>query len=735
MPRVGSVHHCHIRMPFSPALRRRVAATLLLALAGGAVLLTHTGTAAAPPAGRGTVTVDLGHVLNRFRPDRALGAGVDGHEHGETRQIYTGRNLRAMRSAGFGPLTYRLRTELAVEAWHWNRYGTWSDPVHHEGYWTGSSHPGRSFVATYGYRLPRRGDTIDQANDDGYSRLDDGNLRTFWKSDPYLDPHFTHEPDARHPQWMLVDLGRSLPVDAVRITWAAPYARRLRVQYFVGSDALQFANDPHGYWLPFPRASFTGHGGTQTLSLARTPRRVRFVRVLLDRSSHTALAGSGDIRDRLGFAVRELYVGTLRHGRLHDAIVHAPTNARQTVTYVSATDPWHRASDLDPLTEQPSFQTVLHSELLNGRPMLTPVPTLYGTPDDAAAEVRYLRSLHVPVERMELGEEPDGQLVTPEDYGALYAQFARRLHRIAPHLQLGGPGYQTSIPDWVSWPWHRGGDVSWTRRFVEELARLRATRELSFFSFEWYPFDNGCAAPAPQMAREPGLLTSVLERQRAEGLPAGLPELITEYGYSAFATRDMVGMPGALLNADTVGRFLADGGAVAYLYGYEPDILINELSCNSWGNLILFLATDSHRIVQPVATYWGARMLTQDWVQPGDAVHTVIAATATPTDARGHALVTAYAVRRPDGRLGLMLINKDPSRTWTLAVRLGSGASAQPAAGTEEVISYSSAEYRWHAIREHGYARPDRPPAQTTQAAGEPLTLPPWSLTVVRLTP
>ena len=113
----------------------------------------------------------------------------------------------------------------------------------------------------------------------------------------------------------------------------------------------------------------------------------------------------------------------------------------------------------------------------------------------------------------------------------------------------------------------------------------------------------------------------------------------------------MVDLPGALLNADTVGRFLADGGSVAYLYGYEPDILINELSCNSWGNLILFLATDSHRIIQPVATYWGARMTTQDWVQPGDGLHTMLAAAATPTDAHGHALVTSYAVRRPDGRI------------------------------------------------------------------------------------
>ena len=186
---------------------------------------------------------------------------------------------------------------------------------------------------------------------------------------------------------MLVDLGRSLPVDALRIAWAAPYARRLRVEYFVGSDALQFANDPAGYWaLVSARLVRRPRRSPDVVSCPHATPGALLVWVLLERSSHTALPGSRDIRDRLGFAVRELYLGTLRHGRLRDAIVHAATNARQTATYVSSTDPWHRASDLDPMTEQPSFQTVLHSGLLNGRPMLTPVPpTLYGTPDDAAA--------------------------------------------------------------------------------------------------------------------------------------------------------------------------------------------------------------------------------------------------------------------------------------------------------------------------------------------------------------
>src|SRR5262249_28920573 len=154
------------------------------------------------------------------------------------------------------------------------------------------------------------------------------------------------------------------------------------------------------------------------------------------------------MRDRLGYAVRELYVGRLEMGRFVDLMRHGVRG--QTVTYASSTDPWHTAGDVNRNYEQPSFTTVVRSGLTRGLPLLVGVPVLYGTPEDAVAELRYLRALKVPIAGVELGEEPNGQYASPEDYGALYVQFARAIHAYDPTLLLGGPGYETSIPDFLA---------------------------------------------------------------------------------------------------------------------------------------------------------------------------------------------------------------------------------------------------------------------------------------------
>ncbi|PYL50947.1 MAG: hypothetical protein DMF33_11660, partial [Verrucomicrobia bacterium] len=99
--------------------------------------------------------VSADHAVNQCVPTQTLGAGVDGHEKGECARMFTEKNVAEMLSAGFGPLTYRLRTELGGEVWHWNSRGTWTDPVHKCGYWTSDDSLGEPINVSYGYRLPR----------------------------------------------------------------------------------------------------------------------------------------------------------------------------------------------------------------------------------------------------------------------------------------------------------------------------------------------------------------------------------------------------------------------------------------------------------------------------------------------------------------------------------------------------------------------------------------------------
>ena len=496
----------------------RVAALCLIELL---VLVVHSKADSETESFAVSATVLADYATNRFVPAQALGGGIDGHEQGECARMLSNANIAAMLSAGLGPVTYRLRTELAGEVWHWNPRGTWSDAAHKCGYWTSNDSSDSPINVSYGYRLPRRGSTIDQANDDGYSRIDDGDDNSFWKSNPYLDSYFTGEPEDAHPQWIVIDLGATKSINAIRIHWGEPYAQQYRVEYWTGGDPMHLHIDhADDNWRAFPQGVVNqSSSNAELIHLCDQPVATQFVRLVMTKSSHSTATSPGDVRDRLGFAISEIEIGAISEGgRFRDEIHHAADRHRQTIIYVSSTDPWHRATDRDNRIEQPGLDFILQSKLTNRLPVLIPIGVLYDTPENAVAEIKYLLHRRYDLEGVELGEEPDGQWVSPEDYAALYSDFAHRLRLLSSRLKIGGPSLQNFDAHLLTWP-DASGNRFWMNRFLRYLRDRKSP--FDFFSFEYYPFDNICDDAAPQLLETPARLHSMISSLREDGVPNG----------------------------------------------------------------------------------------------------------------------------------------------------------------------------------------------------------------------
>src|SRR6059058_5225917 len=186
-----------------------------------------------------------------------------------------------------------------------------------------------------------------------------------------------------------------------------------------------------------------GSGGTVTLRLDSSQVNTKFIRILMTKSSNTCdTHGPGDRRNCVGFAIKEVYVGNTDASGGFDDLLHHSPDQQQSLTYCSSVDPWHQPADLyvapDRMEsgDQPGFDLFFTSGITRGLPAIVPVAMLYSTPEDAAAQMTYIKKRGYPVSYIEMGEEPDGQYMLPEDYGALYVQFATALHRVDAAFKL-----------------------------------------------------------------------------------------------------------------------------------------------------------------------------------------------------------------------------------------------------------------------------------------------------------
>jgi len=733
-PRASSRDESGSKLPHSKALRAlssRVAVAVLFSAT--VVWFVPSQVAIAQVNGSvDTVRVDAtpGHAINSFDPDRALGSSIDVLSRTEIDKIYTPHIIQESLSAGWGPITYRNNTELRMAAWHWTENGNWSDPVHKSGYFTGSTELREPIRYILAYALPHR----------GFSTSGDRPLQgpelSYWKSNPYLTSHFTGESDALHPQWVVMDLKSEKQVSAVRIAWASPYAKTYKVEYWTGNDALDFDEGPRGEWKASASSTVRGgKGGTVILQLAAAPVSTRFVRVWMTESSNTCdLHGPGDVRNCVGYAIQFIEAGSVD---ANGAFVNVAKDAtgRNAPTYCSSSiDPWHSAVGVAPAGryQHSGFDLFFTSGLTNYLPAMIPVTLLYGTPDDAAAEIAYVEKRGYPIAHVEMGEEPDGKHALPEDYGALYLQWATAIHKVDPKLKLGGPIFEGVNKDITVWP-DAQGRTSWMGRFVDYLKAHGRLGDLAFVSFEHYPFER-CDITWKTLYQEPQLMKHILEVWRQDGVPKNVPLMVTESSLSAGLTGPMSQIFAALWLADSIGAFFEGGGAAYYHSPIQPQTV--ESSClgpASWSN---FVADADFNIRGYTSYYFAAHMINFEWVQHRSGIHQMFPSSTDIKDGDGNALVTSYALHRPDGNWSLMLVNRDQANPHTIRVVFEDSASGRKSSfsGPVSLVTFGSEQYVWHASGANSYADPDGPPAGSAMPGGPEatFTLLKASVTVLR---
>jgi hypothetical protein len=308
----------------------------------------------------------------------------------------------------------------------------------------------------------------------------------------------------------------------------------------------------------------------------------------------------------------------------------------------------------------------------------------------------------------------------PEDYAALYLQFAAALHKVDPALKLGGPSFEGANEDIEVWP-SPDGRVSWLGRFIDYLKARGRLSDLAFMSFEHYPYN--CVSKWNELYREPELITHIMNVWRNDGVPPSVPLLMTEGNMSGSSGGIFPDIMGALWLADFEGSFLTAGGAASYFYHSMPEPMWR--GCDAGGGTFSALQVNHElQLKGRLSQYFGAQMITREWAQPVNQAHQLFRVSNTAGQDDGRQPITAYALLRPDGQWALLLVNRDHDHSRDIAIAFrdkGEKNSGLPSdkhfIGTITQIIFGAGQYRWHNHEENSYADPDGPPVQTQISA------------------
>jgi len=268
-----------------------------------------------------------------------------------------------------------------------------------------------------------------------------------------------------------------------------------------------------------------------------------------------------------------------------------------------------------------------------------------GTPEKAAEAVRYCNVVHdYGFRYWEVGNEPDlyerrvsrsgDPDFTIEWYNACFRELATAMKAVDPDIQVVGPAVT-------------GGWREWMPAFIAANGDI-----VDAISWHWYPHGNELSDA--EVLTTPAHIQEQVETIRAwwrdpavnpKGHQRAVPPLfLSEYNVS-WATsvhRHLGTQVGALWNAEVVGRMANVGVEMAAHFALQG---------TTWQGLIGMLED-----ARPV---YGVYQLYARWGR-----------TQVAAESSDELLLPAFASLRDDGKLAIIVINKDPAlaREATLAI-------------------------------------------------------------------
>ncbi len=538
----------------------------------------------------------------------------------------------------------------------------------------------------------------------------DGDKTTAWRSNV--------ETDYPHGQWMYMDFQSQKPVDKVSITWgnaankAWPFAKKFTIQYWDAKESRQWM--PYGAernaWLDTSAVSVTGKGGFQEVSFQ--PVTTQYLRVLMTEST-AGENGTYSIAEIQAFMEKEALPL-----KSNNCIVASSTNT---------------ASELGDrkIFGFEEYMDFMQSLDPPGIPLII-VNMGSGTPKLAAAWVKYANiTRKYGIKYWEIGNENGGQWeaggpINVRDYARRYILFYEAMKAVDPTITLVA---QVGFSD----PSGVYDGVLCLKDFVDRLAQDKKEKYVDAISIHQYP--NWGQAKADLLASPKSGMddmdSSIKTQFAAYPALANIPIWITEFNTSDHVKPNdiSVHLENGLWLAQYLAEFICHFGNRGYTLMW--DVLNGGSAINdpTGGDHGYMQAEGGPYQYQERADYWTMKMMTNDWSKPGDnQVHQMVDAQSP------EAFLAVYADYRPDGKLGLLVVNKSPDNAYKAAINLKDFKAKPKTKGW----SFDKTNYNWETETPPYHADPDEPPKSFTLEGGPQgfdHVFPAYSITVLQFVP